>query len=377
MTLERRTTTKKRHSDIVSTGPARAEVRRRRQARVATADVVYDAVDQAATDMGVSRAALCVDVAECAHTLPGRVQGSAQFDRFLIRVRHPPGMRLSMPNALALLYHEVGHLADIAGQRRMRALGAVQRVACIILAELVGVGLLASSIVVAVLISPLLCDDSICAAAMKWSLVCGGFVLALAVGVSVGLWCEWWTLWRRLTKRISHDMEKTANRLAADALLARNDDDGIGAVAVMLVSLQQYADRGQKATSGHPPAREEQRALVDHLTVVHGLDIAFGPRQGPRGRRRLTVRRAVTDAILWDGEFDGLPRRTRRYHGPPRRYDGGGGSGLPEPSLLDLLLGRGRAIFSSTRRLVARLSRRWARRPATAAAAPRTTKRRA
>ncbi|BCU03765.1 hypothetical protein [Pandoravirus japonicus] len=320
--------------------------------------------------MGVSRAALCVDVAECAHILPGRVQGSAHFDRFLIRVRHPPGMHLSVPNALALLYHEVGHLADTAGQRRMRALGAVHHVACVVLAELVGVGLLTFSIVVAVLISSLLCDDSICAAAMKWSLVCGGFISALAVGVDAGRWCGRWALWRRLAERITHAMEKTANRLAADALLARDDDVGIDAVAVMLASLQQYADRGQKATSGHPPAREEQRALVDHLTAAHGLDIAFGPRRGPGGRRRLTVRRAVTDERLWDGEFDGLPRRTRRYRGPPRRYDGsGGGSGSPEPSLFDLLLGRGRAILSAVRRLVARLSRCWARVSAAAAAA--------
>nr|UMO78754.1 hypothetical protein [Pandoravirus belohorizontensis] len=375
MALGKRTT-KKRHGDIVSTGPARAEVRRCRQACAATADVVYDAVDQAATDMGVSRAALCVDVAECAHILPGRVQGSAHFDRFLIRVRHPPGMRLSMPNALALLYHEVGHLADIAGHRRMRALGTAQRVACVVLAELVGVGLLTLSIIVAVLVSSLLCDNWICAAAAKWSLVCGGFVPALAVGVRVGLWCGRWALWRRLAERITHAMEKTANRLAADALMARNDNVGIDAVAVMLASLQQYADRGQKATSGHPPAREEQRALVDHLTAAHGLDIAFGPRQGSRGRRRLTVRRAATNASLWDGEFDGLRRRTRRYRGPPRRYDGGGSSGPPEPSLLDLLLDKGRAILLSARRPVARLSRRWARRPAVAAV-PCATKRRA
>lgn len=361
--------TKKRRGDIASTGAARADVRRRRQARVAAADVVYDAVDQAAIDMGVSRAALCVDVAECAHVLPGRVQASAHFDQFLIRVRHPPGMRPSMPMALALLYHEVGHLADVAGYRRMRALDAARRVACVVLAESAGVGLLIFSTVAAVLISSLLCDDSTCAAATKSSLVCGGFVLALAVGVGVARRCERWTLWRRLAERISHDMEKTANRLAVDALLARNDDDGIRAVAAMLASLQQYADRGQKATSGHPPAREEQRALVDHLTAAHGLVIAFGPRR----RRRLTVRRAATGAVLCDGEFDDLPRRTRRYRGPPRRYDGGG-SGLPEPSLLDLLIGTGRAILSSTRRLVARLSRRRARRPA-AAGGPCATKR--
>ncbi|QBZ81023.1 hypothetical protein pclt_cds_427 [Pandoravirus celtis] len=335
--------TRKKHHSTALLGPSKTEAQRRR-AHNATADAVYDAIDQAATQMGVSRAALRVDVAECDHVLPGQIRGSAHLDQCLVRVRHSPGTRLCMPNALALLYHEVGHLADVAGRRRRRVLDMAQRVTSVLLAEFVGAGLLVL-VVIALGFAFSLRRGTTRMGVVEWSLVCVGFALALHVGIGVGHWCRRWALWQRMAERLFHDMEKTANGLAADALLARKDEAGIHAVACMLISTQRCADRGQKVASGHPPAHEEQRALVDHLATAHGVDIVFGPRQGPQRRRRLSMRHVATDTLLWDGMFDALPERTRRHRRRPqrRRHDPDGD--LHGPSLWECLVLVGFAKF--------------------------------
>ncbi|AGO84153.1 hypothetical protein psal_cds_425 [Pandoravirus salinus] len=331
-------------SDSLSAGAAR-----RRRAHIVTADAVYDAVDQAAVHMGVSRATLCVDVVECNRIASGCVHGVAHFNERLVRVRHPPGMRLYMPNALALLYHEVGHLADTTSHRRRQMLEVGQSTS-VLVAQLVGIGLVFFSI--AAIESTFVLPRSLARAdAAEWSLACVVFVLALYVALGMGRWCRLRPLWHRVGYRLAHDAEKTANRLAVDALLAREDQAGIDAVAVMLASTQRCADRGQKAAPGHPPAHEEQRALVGHLVAAHGLDIVFGPRQGPRQCRRLSMRHVATDTILWNGVFDALPARTRRHRGSQRcRHDK-----TPRPSLLEcVVFGGAHEIVAVVRRIAER-----------------------
>lgn len=312
--------------------------------------MVCDAAERAATDMGLPRAALKITVAACAHLPPGYIAGTAHFGRSLVRVRYAPGACISEIDALSLLYHEVGHLVDRAGYCRGTVLVTCRTATA--LSALIASNVTCLAVGVAALDRIVQGQAESSAMPTVLAALLATFLFSCYVGLGAAYWCDRWALWHTWALRGSHARENTANRLAVDALLARRDAPGVAALAAMLSNLRRHADRGQKVARGHPPARDELRALVDHLLCAHGLRVVFGPDEGLRCRRRLHIRWAVDDRLLYDGTFDPLRERTRRYRRHRRRTDD-----PCTPSLFwCLVLGGGRDIAAGLQRLVAYLS---------------------
>ncbi|AVK77025.1 hypothetical protein pmac_cds_337 [Pandoravirus macleodensis] len=270
------------------------------------ADCVYDAAERAAVDMDVPRHSLKIKIALDPALSPCSTGATAYYYQSFIRVRRGPAPTVDVPSVDALLYHEMGHLVDCTGHRLLAALRILAHVVAVILAMAIWTP------------SVLLCNAALSALGIGIAPTHTNAYIALAAVTgwwacicwfTIG-WCPEREIWRRLDMRISHKMEMTANRLAADALLTRRGDDGIKAVAAMLINLRRGADRGRKITGGHPPARVELRALLDHLQTAHRIQAVFGWTDKRAGKRTASLYR--NDQPLCDATFT-TTRTTRRY----------------------------------------------------------------
>lgn len=278
------------------------------------ANCVYDAAERAAVDMNVPRHALEVEIVLDPSLSSDTRSATAYYDQSFIRVSHGPAPASIVPFIDALLYHEMGHLVDRTGHRLLAALRILAHVVAVILAMAIWTP------------SVLLCDAALLALGIGIAPTRANACIAL--GVLAGWWaCVCWStmqwcpgreIWERLGMRVSHKMEITANRLAADALLTRRGDDGIKAVAAMLINLRRGADRGRKITGCHPPARVELSALLDHLQTAHHLQAIFGWTDKKAGKRTMSLCR--DGQSLCDAAFT-TTRTTRRYRRRTRHPD--------------------------------------------------------
>ncbi|AVK75965.1 hypothetical protein pneo_cds_358 [Pandoravirus neocaledonia] len=295
--------------------PTRARRRLCPRARASLfADCVYDAAERAAVDMNVSRHALKIKIVSDTALSSCETAAKAYYDQSFIRVRHGPAPMVGVPSVDALLYHEMGHLVDRTGHRLLAALRVIVDVAAVALAMVTWTSSVflcdAALSTLGIGITPTRTNAHIALVAVMgwWACVCW-FMMQ---------WCPERGIWRRLGMRVSHRMEITANRLAVDALLTRRGDDGIKAVASMLINLRRGADRGRKITRGHPPARVGLHALLDHLQTAHRIRAVFGWTDKRAGKRTLSLYR--DDRSFCDAVFT-TARTTRRYRRRARYSD--------------------------------------------------------
>nr|UDO47581.1 hypothetical protein [Pandoravirus massiliensis] len=298
--------------------PSHTRRRNRLRARASLfAEHVHEAAERAAVDMGVPRHALKVEVTLDHKLLSSGASAQAYHALSLICVKHGPAVAMDVPSVDALLYHEMGHLADRTGNRLCVVLHILARGVATVLA------------VLAYLASILLCDRLISTLHIAIDPT-RAHVYVTLVALSVWLACVCWfalrwclasDIWRRLDMRLSHEREITANRLAVDGLLARRGDDGVRAVAAMLINLRIGADRGRKITARHPTARVELRALTDHLQAKHRIQTLFGWDDKSAGRRAMSLHR--DGRPLCDATFC-VFRATRRYRRRTRFLSGNG-----------------------------------------------------